>query len=102
MNLWLGRILKPFIFFNFSHPKSPDLYVFGDFITNFEWRGYQKEIINKENFVDFINDQTKEKFGPKQVKRIRNILMGILLAPFTIIVLIIVLFQILIEKNKNP
>lgn len=90
-----------FYFFNLSDPKSPDLYIFGDFITNYEWQGYAKKLINKENFVNFINEKTKKKFGPKLLEKIGNILLGILLAPFIIIVLIIVAFQVLIEKIKN-
>jgi len=90
-----------FYFFNLSDPKSPDLYIFGDFITNYEWQGYAKKLTNKENFVDFINHKTKDKFGTKRLEKIRNTLLGILLAPFIIIVLIIVGFQMLREKIKN-
>ncbi|CAI8855038.1 hypothetical protein [Chryseobacterium sp. IT-36CA2] len=95
------RDFEIFYFFNLSDPKSPDLYVFGDFITNYDWQGYAKELTNKENFVDFINDKTKKKFGPKLLEKIGNIILGILLAPFIIIVLLIVAFQVLIEKIKN-
>lgn len=90
-----------FYFFNLSDPKSPDLYIFGDFITNYEWQGYAKKLTNKENFVNFINEKTKKKFGPKLLEKIGNIFLGILLAPFIIIVLLIVAFQVLIEKIKN-
>lgn len=95
------RDFEIFYFFNLSDPKSPDLYVFGDFITNYDWQGYAKKLTNKENFVDFINDRTKNKFGPKLLEKIGNIFLGILLAPFIIIVLIIVAVQVLIEKIKN-
>ena len=95
------RDFEIFYFFNLSDPKSPDLYVFGDFITNYDWQGYAKELTNKENFVDFINDRTKKKFGPKLLEKIGNILLGILLAPFIVTVLIIVALQVLIEKIKN-
>ncbi len=97
----VGQDFETFYFFNLSDPKSPDLYIFGDFITNFDWLGYDKELTNKENFVDFINHKTKDKFGPKRLKRIGNTLLGILLALFIIIVLIIVAGQVLIEKIKN-
>lgn len=97
----VGQDFETFYFFNLSDPKSPDLYIFGDFITNFDWLGYDKELTNKENFVDFINHKTKDKFGPKRLKRIGNTLLGILLAPFIIIVLTIVAVQVLIEKIKN-
>jgi hypothetical protein len=97
----VGQDFEIFYFFNLSDPKSPDLYLFGDFITNFDWLGYDKELDNKENFVDFINYKTKEKFGPNQLKKIGKILLGILFAPFIIIALIIVTFQILLEKIKN-
>jgi hypothetical protein len=97
----VGQDFEIFYFFNLSDPKSPDLYIFGDFITNFDWLGYDKELTNKENFVDFINYKTKEKFGPNQLKKIGKILLGVLLAPFIIIALIIVTFQILLEKIKN-
>lgn len=97
----VGQDFETFYFFNLSDPKSPDLFVFGDFITNFDWLGYDKELTNKENFVDFINHKTKDKFGTKRLKRIGNALLGILLAPFIIIVLIIVAGQVLIEKIKN-
>ncbi|PRB03092.1 hypothetical protein CQ046_11115 [Chryseobacterium sp. MYb7] len=97
----VGQDFEIFYFFNLSDPKSPDLYVFGDFITNFDRQGYDKELNNKENFVDFINYKTKEKFGPNQLKKIGKILLGILLTPVYIILLIIVAFQVLIEKIKN-
>ncbi|KAB1231741.1 hypothetical protein [Chryseobacterium viscerum] len=97
----VGQDFETFYFFNLSDPISPDLYVFGDFITNFDWLGYDKELDNKENFVDFINYKTKEKFGPNQLKKIGKILLGVLFAPFIIIALIIVTFQILLEKIKN-
>lgn len=97
----ISENFETFYFFNLSDPKSPDLYAFGDFIINYDWRGYAKELTNKENFVDFINERTKKKFGSRLLKKIGNILLGILLAPFIVTVLIIVALQVLIEKIKN-
>ncbi|MDR6371546.1 hypothetical protein J2795_002667 [Chryseobacterium bernardetii] len=98
----VGQDFETFYFFNLSDPKSPDLYIFGDFITNYDWQGYNKELTNKENFVDFINYKTEEKFGAKQFIIVRNILLGVLFSPIVIILLIIVAFQMLREKIKNP
>ncbi|MGI9581355.1 SMI1/KNR4 family protein [Chryseobacterium sp. RRHN12] len=97
----VGQDFETFYFFDLSDPKSPDLYVFGDFITNFDWRGYEKELINKENFVDFINYKTKEKFRIKEKIGIKDILVWIILIPVFIIILIIIIFQNVKEKIKN-
>jgi len=82
----LGRILKP---------------VFGDFITNFDWLGYDKELNNQENFVDFINYKTEEKFRTKGKIVIKDILVWIILIPAFLIILIIIIFQNVKEKIKN-
>lgn len=97
----VGQDFETFYFFNLSDPKSPDLYIFGDFITNFDWLGYDKELTNKENFVDFINYKTEEKFRIKEKIGIRDILVWIILIPVFIIILIIIVFQNVKEKIKN-
>ncbi|MBO9692493.1 hypothetical protein [Chryseobacterium sp.] len=97
----VGQDFETFYFFNLSDPKSPDLYIFGAFITNFDWLGYDKELTNKENFVDFINYKTKEKFRIKEKIGIRDILVWIILIPVFIIILIIIVFQNVKEKIKN-
>ncbi|PWN65729.1 hypothetical protein [Chryseobacterium viscerum] len=97
----VGQDFETFYFFNLSDPKSPDLYIFGDFITNFDWLGYDKELDNKENFVDFINYKTKEKFRIKETIGLGDILVWILLIPVFIIILIIIIFQNVKEKIKN-
>ncbi|QBJ87227.1 hypothetical protein DDI74_13575 [Chryseobacterium gleum] len=97
----VGQDFETFYFFNLSDPKSPDLYIFGDFISNYDWQGYNKELINKGDFVDFINHKTEEKFGAKQFIIVRNILLGVLFSPFVIILLIIAAFQMLREKINN-
>lgn len=97
----VGQDFETFYFFNLSDPKSPDLYIFGDFITNFDWLGYDKELTNKENFVDFINYKTEEKFRIKEKIGIWDILVWIILIPVFIIILIIIVFQNVKEKIKN-
>ncbi|WP_343660607.1 hypothetical protein [Chryseobacterium sp.] len=97
----VGQDFETFYFFNLSDPKSPDLYIFGDFITNFDWLGYDKELTNKENFVDFINYKTEEKFRIKEKIKIWDILVWIILIPVFIIILIIIVFQNVKEKIKN-
>ncbi|WP_079243665.1 hypothetical protein [Chryseobacterium indologenes] len=98
----VGQDFETFYFFNLSDSKSPNLYIFGDFITNFDWLGYDKELTNKENFVDFINYKTKEKFRIKEVIGVIDILVWILLIPVFIIILIIIIFQNVKEKIKKP
>ncbi|WP_343685774.1 SMI1/KNR4 family protein [Chryseobacterium gleum] len=97
----VGQDFETFYFFNLSDLKSPDLYVFGDFITNFDWLGYDKELNNQENFVDFIKYKTKEKFRTKGKIVIKDILVWIILIPVFLIILIIIFFQNVKEKIKN-
>lgn len=82
----VGQDFETFYFFNLSDLKSPDLYVFGDFMTNFDWLGYDKELNNQENFVDFINYKTKEKFRTKGKIVIKDILVWIILIPVFLII----------------
>jgi hypothetical protein len=95
---------ETYYFFNISENKwNPTLYIFEEVCINEGWLAFKKQIREtKENdFIAFINYETERKYGLTLRQHIKNIPLYIISIPLSLILLIILGFQILKEKFLN-
>jgi hypothetical protein len=95
---------ETYYFFNLSENKEiPELYYFEEVCINEGWLAFKKQIreTKENNFVAFINCETERKYGFTPKQHLKNILLYIISIPLSLILLIILGFQILKEKIKN-
>jgi len=95
---------ETYSFFNLSENKwNPTLYIFEEVCINDLWNAFEKRITKakENNFIKFINEETDKKYGITIKQHLKNIPLYIISIPITIILLIILAFQILKDKILN-
>ncbi|AYN00827.1 hypothetical protein [Chryseobacterium sp. 3008163] len=95
---------ETYYFFNLSENKwNPTLYIFEEVCINEGWLAFKKQIreTKENNFIAFINCETERKYGLTPKQHLKNFPLYIISIPLSLILLIILRFQILKEKIKN-
>lgn len=95
---------ETYYFFNLSENKwNPTLYIFEEVCINEGWLAFKKQIreTKENNFIAFINCETERKYGLAPKQHLKNFPLYIISIPLSLILLIILRFQILKEKIKN-
>ena len=95
---------EKYYFFNLSENKwNPTLYIFEEVCINEGWLAFKKQIreTKENNFIAFINCETERKYGLTPKQHLKNFPLYIISIPLSLILLIILRFQILKEKIKN-
>lgn len=95
---------ETYYFFSLSENKwNPTLYIFEEVCINEGWLAFKKQIRKRKenNFIAFINCETERKYGLTPKQYLKNIPLYIISIPLSLILLIILGFQILKEKIKT-
>lgn len=99
--VYFNSNFETYYFFNLSENKwNPTLYIFEEVCINEGWLAFKKQIrqTKENNFITFINCETERKYGLTLKQHLKNIPLYIISISLSLILLIILGFQILKEK----
>jgi len=96
------RNFESYLFFIlYENAENSKLYLLDEICINEGWNAFQKQVTEKDDFVSFINNKTREKYGISIRQHFKNIPLYIISVPITIAIVTVMAFQVIKEKIVN-